>query len=108
MFQSDNYVLGLQHGTQFFDQIIEKVKPLISKHYAIMRSAVPAHDKFCTTMRVLASGELKKDLMYSIRVTTASISKFVPECDRPSMMSYIHEDLFININCTVATVGRSI
>ena len=105
MFQSDNYVLVLQEGTQFFDQIIEKVKPLISKQDAIMRSAVPAHDKLCTIMRVLVSGELKKDLMYSIHVSTASISKFVPKCVRQSIMSYIHEDLFTIINCTVATVG---
>ena len=40
-------------------------------------------------MIYLASGASKKDLMYSIRVSTASISKFVPKCVRPLMISYM-------------------
>ena len=77
------------HGSQFFDKIMEKVTPLISKQDTIMRSAISARDKLCTTMRYLASGASKKDLMYSFCVSTASISKIVPKCVRPSMISYM-------------------
>ena len=67
---------------------MEKVKPLISKQDTIMRSAISAHDKLCTT-RFQASGASEKDLTYSMRVSTASVSKFVPKCVRPSLMSYM-------------------
>ena len=63
--------------------------PLISKQDTIMRSALSAHDKLCTTMRFQASGASEKDLTYSMRVSTASVSKFVPKCVRPSLMSYM-------------------
>ncbi|XP_068692685.1 uncharacterized protein [Montipora foliosa] len=75
----------------FFDEILEKVKPLISNQDTIMRSAISAHDKLCITMRFLASGASYKDLMYSFRVSTASISKFVPEVCQ-AIYDVVHED----------------
>lgn len=75
----------------FFDEILEKVKPLISKQDTIMRTAISAHDKLCITMRFLASGASYKDLMYSFRVSTASISKFVPEVCQ-AIYDVLHED----------------
>ena len=75
----------------FFDEILEKVKPLISKQDTVMRSAISAHDKLCITMRFLASGASYKDLMYSFSVSTASISKFVPEVCQ-AIYDVLHED----------------
>ena len=44
-----------------------------------MREAIPAHDKLCATLRFLASGASYKDLMYSFRIASSTISKFVPK-----------------------------
>jgi hypothetical protein len=75
----------------FFDEILEKVKPLISKQDTIMRSAISPHERLCITMRFLASGASYKDLMYSFRVSAASISKFIPEVCQ-AIYNVLHEE----------------
>ena len=74
-----------------FDEILEKVKPQISKQDTTMRSAISPHEKLSITMKFLASGASYKDLMYSFRVSVASISKFVPEVCQ-AIYDALHEE----------------
>lgn len=68
--------------TCLFDEILEKVKPHISKKNTVMRDSISAHDRLCLTLRFLASGASYKDLMYAFRISVSTISKFVPEVCR--------------------------
>ena len=65
--------------THLFDELLEKVRPLITRQNTNMRESIPAHDKLCATLRFLASGASYKDLMYSFRIASSTISKFVPK-----------------------------
>ena len=63
-----------------FDEILEKV-----------RSSISAHERLCVTLRFLASGESYKDLMYSFRISPASISQLIPEvCN--AIYNTLHEE----------------
>lgn len=62
-----------------FDELCEKVRPLIKKKNTNMRDAISVHDRLCVTLRFLASGSSYKDLMYSFRICTSAISKIIPE-----------------------------
>jgi hypothetical protein len=61
-----------------FDEIYEKVKPLIEKKNTNMRDAISAHARLCLTLRFLASGASYKELMYEFRISVSSIAKIVP------------------------------
>lgn len=66
----------------YYDELLELVKPHITKQDTTMRNAIKAEDKLAVTLRFLAGGSSYKELMYSFRISKSSISKFVPEvCD---------------------------
>ena len=66
----------MEPGT--FDEIYQKVKPLIEKKNTNMRNAISAHARLCMTLRFLASGASYKELMYAFRMSVSSISQIVP------------------------------
>ena len=62
-----------------FDEIYQKVKPLIEKKNTNMRNAISAHARLCITLRFLASGASYRELMYAFRVSVSSISQIIPQ-----------------------------
>lgn len=62
-----------------FDEILEKVKPYITKKDTTMRDSISAHDKLCVTLRFLASGESYTSLRYAFRISVSAISEFIPQ-----------------------------
>ena len=62
-----------------FDELLEKVKPHLTKKDTNMRDSISAHDKLCVTLRFLASGQSYTQLRYAFRISTSAISEFVPE-----------------------------
>lgn len=65
--------------TSLFDELLEKVKPHLTKKDTRMRDSISAHDKLCVTLRFLASGQSYTQLRYAFRISTSAISEFVPE-----------------------------
>ena len=49
--------------TTLFDELSEKVRPVIEKKNTNMRDAISAHETLCVTLRFLASGSSYGDLM---------------------------------------------
>uniref|UniRef100_A0A182S0E7 DDE Tnp4 domain-containing protein n=1 Tax=Anopheles funestus TaxID=62324 RepID=A0A182S0E7_ANOFN len=62
-----------------FDFLYQKVHGAIIKKDTTMRLAVPAHTRFVTTLRFLATGRSLKDLSYATRVSPQCLSKIVME-----------------------------
>ena len=62
-----------------FDEIYQKVKPLIVKKNTNMHNAISAHARLCITLRFLASGASYRELMYAFRVSVSSISQIIPQ-----------------------------
>ena len=65
--------------TILFDELYEKVRPVIEKKNTNMRDAISAHERLSVALRFLASGSSYGDLMYSIRISTSAISKIIPK-----------------------------
>ena len=42
--------------TILFDELYDKVRPVIEKQNTNMRDAISAHERLCVTLRFLASG----------------------------------------------------
>lgn len=62
-----------------FDEVLEKVKPYITKQNTTMRDSISAHDKLCVTLHFLASGQTYTQLSYAFRMSVSAIAAFVPE-----------------------------
>nr|XP_021203270.2 putative nuclease HARBI1 [Bombyx mori] len=62
-----------------FNFLLTRVSNKISKQDTICREALPAKLKLQITLRLLASGNSFKSLSYEFKVSSCSISKFVPE-----------------------------
>ena len=62
-----------------FDEVLEKVKPYITKQNTTMRDSISAHDKLCVTLHFLASGKTYTQLRYAFRMSVSAIVAFVPE-----------------------------
>lgn len=65
--------------TEQFDNLLEKVSPLIQKADTIMREALPARVKLEITLAYLASGTNFTMLSIFFRVSKSAISSFIPE-----------------------------
>ena len=52
-----------------YNELLEMVRPHITKHDTKMRNAIKASDKLAITLRFLAAGSSCKELMYSFRIS---------------------------------------
>ena len=73
------YQKFLRMSPEIFNELLEKVEPLITKENTVMRDAIPAKVKLAATLRYLATGASHSDLQYSFRIHKSTISRFIPE-----------------------------
>lgn len=67
---------------QRFNQLLDKIKCTISKSDTVMRDVISAEVKLEITLSYLATGNSYRSLQRLFRVSTPTISKFIPEvCD---------------------------
>lgn len=62
-----------------FEELLEKVHPLIQKKDTLMRPAIPSRTKLEITLRYLATGDSYQSLELLFRVAACTICKFLPE-----------------------------
>lgn len=62
-----------------FDQLLERVSPLISKQNTNMRESISARTRLMITLRYLVTGDSYRSLMYFFRVPHNTISIIIPE-----------------------------
>ena len=74
-----------------FDELLEKVKPHLTKKDTKMRDSISAHDKLCVALRFLASGQSYTQLRYGFRISTSAISEFVPKVCK-ALYNVLQED----------------
>ena len=66
-------------NTEAYTELIEKVRPVITKKTTFMRKPISAEEKLAVTLRFLATGETSSSLMYQYRIHRTTISKYIPE-----------------------------
>ena len=65
-----------------FQELLEKVRPFITKKTTNMRSPISVEEKLAITLRYLATGESLNSLKYQFRLYEAIIGKFIiPVCE---------------------------
>ena len=74
-----NFDLRCSMDATLFDEVLQKVKPYITKQNTTMGDSKSAHDKLCVTLHFLAFGKTYTQLRYAFRMSVSAIAEFVPE-----------------------------
>lgn len=75
----EDYENHLRMSKQRFDDLCNKVRPLIQKQNTRFRAALPAETKLALTLRYLATGDNRATLSALYRVPKNTFSVFFPE-----------------------------
>ncbi|KAJ8912224.1 hypothetical protein NQ315_009048 [Exocentrus adspersus] len=62
-----------------FENLLNKVSPMIAKQDTRLRKAIPPRVRLAITLRFLASGDSFESLHYLFKISPQLISKIVPE-----------------------------
>ncbi|XP_049293583.1 putative nuclease HARBI1 isoform X3 [Anopheles funestus] len=89
-----------------FAYLLQLVTPRIRKQDTYMRDAITPKDRLIISLRFLASGDSYQSLEYAYRVSSQSISLFVPEvCDSIIMFLRKYVKVFeLSFTCNVVFV----
>ena len=63
----------------YFQELINKVSPILTKQITNMRVPISVEEKLAVTLRFLATGETYESLMYQYRIHRTTIGIFIPE-----------------------------
>ncbi|XP_050715779.1 uncharacterized protein LOC126998330 [Eriocheir sinensis] len=74
----DGYRNWMRLDRRQFYEVLELIRPSISKQDTNMRAAVTAEERLAITMRHLVTGESQQSLSYQFRVSQPLISKIIP------------------------------
>ena len=87
------YTNFLRVGQDIFDDIVQRVRPLIEKQRTWWREPLDVGLRVAITLRFLATGNSYKSLGYAFRVAHNTISLLVPETCRAIIAAYGDEVL---------------
>jgi hypothetical protein len=62
-----------------FELVLQMIGPKISTQYTNMRESIPSSTRLAVTLRFLATGDSYHSLMYTFKISVATISHIVPE-----------------------------
>lgn len=95
----DAYKNHLRMSEQKFEELLQKVSPLIQKKNTLLRDSLPARVKLQVVLRYLATGDSFSSLSVLYRVPKNSISQFLPEVCKAiyeSLEDFIQVSLIIH------------
>ncbi|XP_018406265.1 PREDICTED: uncharacterized protein LOC108771284, partial [Cyphomyrmex costatus] len=72
----------LRMNTETFEELLEKVSPLIEKKNTHLRESIPAAERLSLTLRHLATGESQESLSLTFRIGQSTISGIIKEVCR--------------------------
>ncbi|XP_052124334.1 uncharacterized protein LOC113216352 [Frankliniella occidentalis] len=72
----------LRMNVDIFEELLEKVSPLITKQNTCMRESIPPAERLSVTLRHLATGETQESLSLSFRMGQSTISGIIKETTR--------------------------
>ena len=78
---------------EFFNEMVERVTPILKKQDTNMRRPLSVGLKLAVTLRFLATGNSYASLQYSFRVSKSAISRFVPQVCQAIIDVYQNETL---------------
>ena len=88
---SKGYQNFLHMSPELFNELVERVGPLITKKDTFYRKALDPGLKIACTLRYMATGNEYSSLQYAFRVARNTISKFVPEVAEAIVTVYLDE-----------------
>ena len=62
-----------------YRSLLEMVGPLIQQEDTNTRQAILPHERLSATLRFLATGRTLKDLSYSVRIGSSTLTNIIPE-----------------------------
>ena len=77
--ETDDWRNYLRMDEGAYTNLLELVSPHIKRENTNMREAITPHERLSATLRFLATGRSLKDLRYSVRMGTSTLSEIIPE-----------------------------
>ena len=84
----DGFQKYLRMDYDIYNELLERISPLIVKQDTNSCDAVTPHERLAATLRYLATGRSFEDLKFSTRISAQSLGHIIPETCRA-----IHETL---------------
>lgn len=75
----DDFRIYLRMSSDSFSELLELVKPYITKTDTVMRKAVTAEERLLATLKYLASGREFSELKFGTSISSQLLSEIIPE-----------------------------
>lgn len=75
----EDFRIYLRMSSDLFAELLEMVKPYITKTDTVMRKAVTAEERLLATLKYLASGREFRELKFSTSISSQLLSEIIPE-----------------------------
>lgn len=75
----EDFRIYLRMDQETFTELLNLVKPFITKSDTIMRKAVTAEERLVATLKYLASGREFRELKFSTGISSQLLSEIIPE-----------------------------
>ena len=75
----EDFRIYLRMSSEAFIELLDLVKPHITKSDTVMRQAVSAEERLVATLKFLASGREFRELKFSTSISSQLLSEIIPE-----------------------------
>ncbi|XP_063895455.1 uncharacterized protein LOC135118162 [Helicoverpa armigera] len=75
----ENFRIYLRMSSDSFGELLELVKPYVTKTNTVMRKAVTAEERLVATLKYLASGREFRELKFGTSISSQLLSDIIPE-----------------------------
>ena len=76
--EREDYRRFMRMNTETFHELLEKIRPFITKQTTIMRKPLSPEEKLAVTLRFLGTGDDYDSLSFLFRISRETIRQFVP------------------------------
>lgn len=75
----DDFKNYLRMDASTFDELLNLMKPHLSKQDTAMRRSIPADERLIATLRFLATGRSYEDLKFTTGISAQALGRIIPE-----------------------------
>lgn len=92
----DDFKNYLRMDTNAFDELLNLMRPHVSKQDTAMRGSIPADERLIATLRFLATGRGYEDLKFSTGISAQALGRIIPETCK-ALYEVLHRD-YLKVN----------
>ena len=87
----DDFKNYLRMDANTFDELLNVMRPHLSKQDTAMRRSIPADERLIATLRFLATGRSYEDLKFTTGISAQALGRIIPETCK-AVYEVLHKD----------------